>query len=275
PQRQLTREIDGEEAARARRHSANRTLTTLRAALNFAVTDGRVPASAADAWKPVRPFRGVDKPRVRSFDLQEIQRLLEVCQPDFRRLVLGALLTGARYGELIAIRVKDVGEDFVSVSGKTGARVIFLNEEGSCFFSALAAGGAGEELLLLRDDCGPSLRSHQMRRMADAIALAKIPPPANFHILRHTYASHYLMARGSLEGLARQFGHADTRMTIRAYAHLASSWRSAEAKAAAPSFGLDTVTPSRQESASERRLWETAAEKEFPQPFVRLLATAN
>lgn len=48
----------------------------------------------------------------------------------------------------------------------------------------------------------------------------------------------YLMAGGSLEGLARQLGHEDTRMTIRNYAHLAESWRSAEAKRAAPSFGV-------------------------------------
>lgn len=233
-----TREVTDEDGARARKHSANRTLTTLRAALNFAVNEGRIPASFADAWKPVRSFRGVDKPRIRFFDSEEVRKLLKGCAPDFRRLVMAALLTGARYGELTAIRVSDLGDDYVRVSGKTGDRLVFLNDEGIRFFKQQAVGRAPGAFLFFRSDGQPWARSHQTRRMAEVTAAAEIQPPNSFHILRHTYASHYLMAGGTLEGLARQLGHADTRMTIRAYAHLASSWRAAEAKAAAPSFGI-------------------------------------
>jgi integrase len=233
-----TREITGEEGQRARKHSANRTLTTLRAALNFAVNEGRIPASLADAWKPVRAYRGVDKPRIRFFDSEEVRKLLKNCPPDFRKLVTAALLTGARYGELTAMRVSDVGGGHIRVSGKTDGRLIFFNEEGALFFVEQAAGREPEDCLFLRSDGMPWQRSHQTRRMSESTSSAKIRHPNSFHILRHTYASHYLMAGGSLEGLARQLGHADTRMTIRAYAHLASSWRAAEAMAAAPTFGF-------------------------------------
>jgi len=67
-------------------------------------------------------------------------------------------------------------------------------------------------------------------------------PAIGFHILRHTYASLYLMSPGAdLPGLAKQLGHADTRMTLRHYAHLAESWRAQQAKQAqqhAPRLGL-------------------------------------
>jgi len=240
PERQLTRETDGPDAERRRKASANRIFTTLRALLNFAVKEGRVPATAADAWKPLRPFRSVDKPRVRHFDSSEVKRLLNGCEPDFRRLVLGALLTGARYGELRELRVKDFLSEpcCIEVDGKSGRRTIFLNSEGGDFFTELTAGRDSLAWIFVRADGEPWQTNHQARRMRDIATAAAIPPPNSFHILRHTYASLYLMAGGTLVGLARQLGHEDTRMTLRNYAHLAERWRAQEAQAHAPSFGL-------------------------------------
>jgi len=241
--RQKVREIsDDPESIRRRRASANRNLAALRAILNFAVTEDRVPASAANIWKPVRPFREVDRPRIRHFDREEVRWLLNGCESDFRRLVSGALLTGARYGELIHLRVEDFRQQetagYIIVEGKTGRRTIYLNEEGIAFFRSLTAGRDPDARMFVRADGLPWQRSHQGRRMADAARSAKIPHPASFHILRHTYASTYLMAGGSLEGLARQLGHSDTRMTMRSYAHLAEGWRAQEAQVHAPRFGL-------------------------------------
>lgn len=39
------------------------------------------------------------------------------------------------------------------------------------------------------------------------------------HILRHTFASHYMMAGGDILGLQRILGHASITMTMR-YAHM-------------------------------------------------------
>lgn len=39
------------------------------------------------------------------------------------------------------------------------------------------------------------------------------------HILRHTFASHYMMAGGDILGLQRILGHSSITMTMR-YAHL-------------------------------------------------------
>jgi hypothetical protein len=48
----------------------------------------------------VRAFREVDAARLRYLSDDEARRLTNVCLPDFRSLVTGALLTGCRYGEL-------------------------------------------------------------------------------------------------------------------------------------------------------------------------------
>jgi integrase len=238
---QQTRPVEGPEGKRSRQATANRVLAMLRAALNFAYREGRVASDAA--WRRVKPFRDADKPKVRFLDHSEAGRLLNTCKPDFRQLVRAALLTGARFGELVALRVSDYSPDsravHIAESKSSKARHVFLSDEGAAYFESLTAGRPGAERLFVRSDAEPWGPSHQHRRMKDACSTAKIEPAISFHLLRHTYASHYLMSGGSLPGLARQLGHADTRMTTRHYGHLAESWRAEEARRHAPAFGGD------------------------------------
>jgi integrase len=214
--RSIPIEADGElntpEDRRKRQSTANRALAVFKAALNMAHREGKVASD--DTWRRVKPFKGVDRPKVRFLEADEALRLMNACDPDFRRIVHGALLTGCRYGELCALRVGDFKatpmpliqlED--SKSGK--GRHVYLNEEGAAFFGAQAAGRPEAEPLFLRAEGEPWGRSHQARRMKDASRSAEIDPPATFHELRHTYASHYLMNGGNLAGLAQQLGTAD------------------------------------------------------------------
>jgi integrase len=78
--------------------------------------------------------------------------------------------------------------------------------------------------IFVRDDGQPWWRSHQQRPLIDANEIAKISPPVNFHVLRHTHASHLAMKGVGLGVIAAQLGHADTRMTEKHYAHLAPSY---------------------------------------------------
>jgi hypothetical protein len=59
---------------RARRATANRTWTTLRAGLNLAFEAGRVDSDKA--WRRVKPFKGVETARVRYLTLAEAKRLI-------------------------------------------------------------------------------------------------------------------------------------------------------------------------------------------------------
>lgn len=210
----------------------------MKASLNRAYEDGKV--NSPEEWRRVKPFRGVEEPRVRYLDHEEARRLLNACEPDFRKLVKAAVYTGARYGELIVLSVKDYRPEAEAVifhSTKAGkARNVYLTDEAVGLFDELTAGRNSRERMFFRSDGEPWLRSHQQRRMRHACEIAKIDPPLSFHDLRHTYASLYLMSGGSLVALAAQLGHADTRMTTRHYGHLADSWRAEEARKHGPTF---------------------------------------
>jgi hypothetical protein len=62
----------------ARRATANRLLTYLKATLNHAWRAGLVPPD--DAWRRVKPFRFIDAPVIRYLSHGEITRLLKACQ---------------------------------------------------------------------------------------------------------------------------------------------------------------------------------------------------
>ena len=46
------------------------------------------------AWRKVKPFRQVDEATVQYLRNDEIRRLVNACEKDFRPLVQAALLTG-------------------------------------------------------------------------------------------------------------------------------------------------------------------------------------
>ncbi len=213
------------EAVRARKASANRILTALKAPLNYAFHAGRVPSD--DAWRRVKPFKRADAPKVRYLSADESRRLLNACRDDFRPVVRAALLTGCRYGELIVLKTTDFDPDNGSVyiadpkGGKP--RHVPLTDEGRRWFMDWTAGKSGNDLILARPDGVPWGRSHQTRRMVEACEAARIVPAVSFHDLRHTYASALASAGVPLQMIAEALGHADTRMTSRHYAHLQPS----------------------------------------------------
>jgi integrase len=151
-------------------------------------------------------------------------------------------LSGARYGELGALRVSDFNPDsgtiHVRISKSSKGRHIVLNDEGVTFFKSLAAGKPSDALLVAKDDGSAWAKSHQARPMAEACERAKIKPAASFHILRHTWASLAVMNGAPLMVVARNLGHADTRMVERHYGHLAPSFIADAIRAAAPKFDI-------------------------------------
>jgi integrase len=217
---------DSLEGVRRRRESANRVLTVLKAALNLAYQHGK--ARSKVAWEAVKPYRDVAASKIRYLNDSESQRLVEACDVPFRQLVIGALLTGARYGELAAMRAGDFdpasGTVHIPRSKSGKARHIFLTDEGQQFFASVATGKRGADLLFARERGEAWGNSHQIRYMREACEAAGIEPAISFHILRHTYASRLAMRGVPLNVIANQLGHSDTRMTEKHYAHLAPSY---------------------------------------------------
>jgi len=79
-------------------------------------------------------------------------------------------------------------------------------------------------------------KSDQSRPMRAACTRARIAPPVTFHALRHTWASLAVMNGVPLMVVAKNLGHADTRMVEKHYGHLAPSYIADAIRAGAPRF---------------------------------------
>jgi integrase len=232
-----------DETKRRRRASANRTLTVAKAALNHAWREGKVVSNSE--WHRVEPFEAVDAARIRYLTIAEATRLISASGPDFRQVVHAALLTGARYGQLAQLIVSDVNLDVGTVQLRSrkgnGSEKIFhahLTDEGQQFFKRACAGRVGTDLVFTKTDGSAWSKSHQKRPIEEASARAKISPPANFHVTRHTYASHAVMNGVPLFVVAKNLGHSDTRMVEKHYGHLAPSYIADTIRAHAPKYGV-------------------------------------
>jgi integrase len=237
-----------EAEKRARRASANRVLTMLKAALNHAYDEGHVVNR--DAWgRKLKPFRNVEVARVRYLTVAQAERLLNACDADFRPLVRAALETGCRYSELTRMQVHDYNPDSNTVTigkSKSGkARHVILTPEGADFFRQHCAGHDDTEPIFRRTDGTIWNKSDQARPMRAACTRARITPSVSFHALRHTWASLAAMNKVPLMVVAKNLGHADTRMVEKHYGHLAPSYVADAIRAGAPRFtGAETPTSS-------------------------------
>jgi integrase len=259
------------DGIRRRRATANRVLTVLKAALNHAWKAGHVAID--DAWRRVRPFKAVETARVRYLSEAECTRLVNACEPVFRNLVRGALLTGCRYSELAALRGADFNADAGVVtirhSKADKPRHVVLTTEGQRLFSRLTTGKLGDNLIFRNegriqralerererlkrdgkspvgatvDDTGEWRAAEQTRLMAEACKQAKVKPAVSFHVLRHTHGSTLAMRGVPMGVIAEQLGHTGTRMTEKHYAHLAPSYVADTIRAHFPTLGIEDDT---------------------------------
>ena len=214
-----------EDGRRARRASANRVLTILKAALNRAYHDGKVPTD--DAWRRVKPFTNADAARLRYLSRDECTRLLNACEPLFRKLVRAALLTGCRYGELARLEARDFDPDAAMLNVRTSKsgrpRHVPLDDEALAFMR-IAVAGLGPGDLVFRQASGRAWGASEQRRPLLGAGSAARLAEVNFHALRHTWASHRIMAGAPLMVVAQVLGHADTRMVERHYGHLSPGY---------------------------------------------------
>ena len=233
-------DADPEEAKRRRRATTNRVLTILKAALNMAWKEQKIPSD--QPWRALSPFPQADSARVRYLTVAEAKRLINAADPVFRKLVQAALLTGCRYSELTGFNVGDYNPDSgtlqVRRSKGGNARHVVLTEEGQAFFAGLCTGRRPNDVLLAKADGGRWQTSQQARPMGDASIAAKLDPPASFHTIRHTYASLAIMAGCPLMVVAKNLGHADTRMVEKHYGHLSAGFVADAIRAAVPNFGI-------------------------------------
>ena len=246
-----------EDAKRARKSTANRVLTILKAILNKAYEDDMV--SSQDVWRKVKPFANADEPIVRFLTTAEATRLINASDPALRRLVQAALMTGARYAEITGLKLGDYSSENASVyirpSKTAKGRHVPLSPEGVALFDAAALGKKTTDRVFVRSDGSAWRKNHHVRSLLAACAIAKIEPAITFHELRHTYASLLAQAGADLLTISKLLGHADTRITSRHYAHLCDKTLAIAVNRFLPTFAapvLSNVKPLRKPVAKRK-----------------------
>ncbi|MDX1996334.1 MAG: site-specific integrase [Thermoanaerobaculia bacterium] len=210
--------------------STNRYLAGLSAVLQFALEEL--------SWIETNPVRRVRRPaeppgRDRFLTDDEFWRLVAACEksrnPRLKPLVLAALSSGARLGELLQL-------PWSAVDLERGTAAIPRSKNNSpktLVFSGLALeelrrwnlAQGGEARLVFPPKSGEWLRPRAPFETALAVAGIK---DFRFHDLRHTAATWLAMLGASGPELAAFLGHKTLAMVAR-YTHLARSYRSAVA----------------------------------------------
>lgn len=195
------------ETTRKAKDSANRNLTTLKALLNKAWRSGRVMSN--DPWKKVEAFGNTRNARTVFLNSVQRKRLLENCEGTFRDLIEGALLTGARYGELRTLLAGDFDKARCILSirdGKTGPREVPVSDAAAVFFNRLKARKLPTAFLFTRDDGKAWEHSDQDELMRAAAKVAKLPVGAVFYTLRHTHIASALSGGVGIHQVAKLCG---------------------------------------------------------------------
>jgi integrase len=165
-------------------------------------------------------------------------------------LVLAALFSGCRYGALRELRVAN----FVAKEGRLAVPSsaskskksynVWLSDEGATFFRSLVIGRRADDFLLVRDDglqweCSAQRFPMKAAIKAAGLATSVRSATVSFHTLRHTVATRMLERGISPAIVAKQLGHADTKMVEQHYGHLSDAFIGDAVRRNFGEFGVD------------------------------------
>jgi integrase len=158
--------------------------------------------------------------------IEEITRLLDACGQSKNKqllpMVVTDLHTGLRKGELLGLRWEqiDFSRGIIALGRRTKSgkgRDVPLNQAVYDVLAPLRSDAGGLDATGLVWGTITKIDT----AYNTALVRAKIlDPDVNFHTLRHTFASHYVMRGGSIVKLQAILGHASVR-TTQIYARLA------------------------------------------------------
>ena len=217
------------EAFKAKRRSevsdstTNRELAFLKTLFNLAVAWGKLEQSPA---AKVKKFREPAS-RERILTADETKRLLEAAGPELRPVLVVALGTGMRRGEILALKWTDVdlvrGLISVTTSKSGKGRKVPMSGAVAAALGALPRRG---EHVFHNPETGTHVKDVKTGFHA-ACARAKKNPGdkkdpgitgVRFHDLRHTFASRALELGADIMTVSRILGHSSIMMTAK-YLH--------------------------------------------------------
>ena len=158
----------------------------------------------------------------------ETLQLLQNAEGQWYDLILLALQTGMRFGELIALRWEDINivEKFLTVN-KSIVRKIEGSPKNNKPRTIPLTQSVSEMLYkrirdsqyVFHDATGSPLTYDVCRHALHVICLKASLRKINWHVLRHSFASHLAAKRNSIIAIKELMGHADVKTTMR-YTHV-------------------------------------------------------
>lgn len=204
----------------------NRYMVALNTALNFAVRTLQ--------WIPRNPMDMVDNlqeppGRTRFLNEDEIQRLMTACRESESAIlfpvVILAISTGARRGEILKMRWEDVdlkaGRVSLQKTKNKETRAVYLSGVALDVVKNLHKEKQANQVLLFPSKNRKEKPAEIKTAWYTAVKNAKLVD-FHFHDLRHTCASYLAMNGASLAELAEVLGHKTLQM-VKRYAHLSES----------------------------------------------------
>lgn len=204
----------------------NHLMTTLRQILQEAALRFDFP----DPWIKIKPLR-VPKNAIEPFTLEEIEIFLEHVRADFRPYYIVRFFTGLRTGEIDGltwehvdlrnrtIRVQETLVDGLRETPKTSGsyRSVALSEPVVAALQQQLEGTGDFEYVFCNRLGRPLDHRNVTKRIWYPTLKAAGLKPRRPYQTRHTAATLWLAAGENPEWIARQLGHATTRMLFEIY----------------------------------------------------------
>jgi integrase len=241
-----------EQGKRVARSTANLALKIVRLFFASAERDGIVAKNEAKAVQILKAPNG-DEGR-RAFTVEEVKRVLEVCDPEWRSMVVFGLYTGARLGDIATLTWRNLdlqSAELRFVTGKTGRTMILplagplkahverlpAGDDPKAFLHPRAAGvverqggrvgSLSNQFYEILADAGlVAHRSHRAAEKGGGRAGKRQGSTITFHSLRHSFVS-WLKATGVAQSVAMDLaGHQSVEVS-RNYTHTTDELKAA------------------------------------------------
>lgn len=213
----LIEEFKSRKASTGKLVSTNRSLALIKHMFTMAIAWGYVTTNPVKNVKLFKELKG----RIRYLTQLEIERLLKELNGTPRSIVVTALNTGMRKGEIQNLKWRDIDffHNYISVAvSKNGeARKIPINDMLKQELMNIPRNGDYVFSKATGEPYGDPRKAFE-----NALKRAGIDK-FHFHDLRHTFASHLAMGGVDIRTIAALLGHKTLQMTMR-YSHLSPGY---------------------------------------------------
>ena len=199
--------------------TVNRELACLKHMYNTAIEWGYVKTNPVKSVKLLKEPPG----RLRYLRPEEVKKLLDACNGYLRTIVITALNTGMRKGEILALTWQDVDLENRKITVRNAknneTRVIPINQTLYQELLNHSKESNGDYVFSNGDD---RPFGDIKKGFSTALKRAEIED-FHFHDLRHTFGSHLVMQGIDLKTVQQVMGHKEIKTTMR-YSHLSPEY---------------------------------------------------